>query len=502
MSALSFLYWEEMESYVIGIDLGTGSAKAIAMNHAGEVIDTAQVAYPTLQPKPGYQEQAPELIWQAFIKCISRITSRQKASPDAVCLSSAMHSVIPIDKNGNALTDMIIWADNRSAAIATAIHQSASGQTVYEQSGTPIHAMTPLCKIQWINTFQKNIFSQTTKFISIKEYIWYKLFREFEVDYSIASATGLMNIEKLKWNDTSLEVSSITSQQLSTLVNSNHQRKCTDPSLYRQMGIANDIPFFIGASDGCLANVGSFATEDGYMALTIGTSGAVRVTRKKPMLNFKAMTFNYRLDDTTYVCGGPINNGGVALKWYAEKLLGKKLESARDYESLFAALAQTSPGADGLIFLPYLLGERAPIWNSNASGVFFGMRGHHQQAHFTRAVIEGISTSLYDIAHNMIETGLDIRQIHVSGGFVQSGEWLQILADLFGRKVCLINTADASATGAAFLAMRELKIISDYEQLKPKQIKEFLPEPNHMAAYRELFLTYRKLFERLAELMK
>lgn len=490
-----------MASYIIGIDIGTGSTKAIAMDYAGEVIQTSQVSYPTLQPKPGYQEQAPELIWQAFVKCISRITAAQGESPQAISLSSAMHSVIPVGKDGTPLMNMIIWADNRSSVTATAIHKSEAGQDLYEKTGTPIHAMTPLCKLKWMNENESEIFSCTFKFISIKEYVWFKLFHEYEVDYSIASATGMMNIGELRWNDQSLKVAAVREDQLSTLVNTNHQRKCSGASQCDELGITTDTPIFIGASDGCLANVGSFATEDGYMALTIGTSGAVRVSRRKPMLNFKAMTFNYLLDDVTYVCGGPINNGGVALKWYAENLLAKKLESTADYTALLDALKITTPGSLGLVFLPYVLGERAPIWNSDACGVFFGMKGHHRQEHFTRAVVEGICTSLYDIAHNMIETGLDIRQIHVSGGFVHSEQWLQILADLFGKKVCLINTADASAIGAAFLAMKNLGVISSYQELKPLQIKEFMPDPENMASYRELFLRYRNVYEALAGLM-
>lgn len=490
-----------MQSYIIGIDLGTGSAKAIAMDHSGQVIHTSQVTYPTLQPRPGYQEQAPELIWQAFIESISRITSALRKSPDAVCLSSAMHSVIPIDKHHNPLMNMIIWADNRSSSVATAIHNSSYGQELYEKTGTPIHAMTPLCKLRWLKEYESEIFSKTAKFISIKEYIWLRMFQQYEVDYSIASATGMMNIEEFNWNDRSLEVSSVREDQLSSLVNTNHHRTCDDVALCSQLGISRDTPVFIGASDGCLANVGSFATGEGYMALTIGTSGAVRVSRKKPMLNFKAMTFNYLLDETTYVCGGPINNGGVALKWYVENLLGKNLENAGDYAAILGALKETSPGAGGLIFLPYVLGERAPIWNSNASGVFFGMRGYHTQAHFTRAVIEGISTSLYDIAFNMIETGLDIKQIHVSGGFVHSEQWLQILADMFGKKVCLINTADASAIGAALLAMKDIGMISDYHQLRPREIKEFHPDPADMASYRGVFLKYRRVYEHVKGLM-
>ena len=489
-----------MEPYVIGIDLGTGSAKAIAMNHAGNVIDTAQVAYPTLKPKPNYQEQAPELIWQAFIKCIARITSNREKSPDAIALSSAMHSVIPVDEKGNPLMNMIIWADNRSANNATRIHQSPSGKTIYEQTGTPIHAMTPLCKIQWLQENEPALFAKTSRFISIKEFIWHKLFVTYEVDYSIASATGLMDIESLSWSEEAMRTCGIREHQLSTLVNSNYSRGCIDAEHCRELGISSGTQFFIGASDGCLANVGSFATEEGYMALTIGTSGAVRVARKQPMRNFKAMTFNYRLDDATYICGGPTNNGGVILKWYTENVLNKKLETANDYALFFKNLSD-NPGADGLIFLPYILGERAPIWNSNACGVFFGMQGHHQQAHFNRALIEGISMALFDIAHGMIDAGLSIKQIHVSGGFVHSEEWLQILANIFGKKICLINTADASAIGAAFLAMKHLGIIKDYKAWKPQEIKEILPQPEYQSAYQNLFLKYRNLYERVADLM-
>ena len=484
-----------MEPYVIGIDLGTGSAKALAMNPSGKIVDSAQLAYPIVEPQPGFQEQAPELIWQAFVKCISAICGRMQKVPAAISLSSAMHSVIPIGANNEPLMNMMIWADNRSASIARNIHQSPVGQDIYEETGTPIHAMTPLCKIQWLSEHASEIFKATAKFISIKEYVWFKLFNVYEADYSIASATGLMDIDKLSWYGPSLATASIKEDQLSTLVNTNHQRYCTDRSLLGEIGIDADTPFFIGASDGCLANIGSFATDEGEMALTIGTSGAVRVTRNRPMLNFKAMTFNYRLDESTYVCGGPINNGGIALKWYAEKLLEKKLDTVSDYAAVLEGLKKTQPGANGLIFLPYVLGERAPIWNSEASGVFFGIRTHHEQAHFTRAVVEGISTSLYDIAHNMIETGLDITQINVSGGFVHSEEWLQLLADIFGKKVCLINTADASAIGAAFLAMKHLGMIGSYQQLKPKEIKEFVPNDANMTTYRQLFLRYRKLFQ-------
>jgi gluconokinase len=213
------------------------------------------------------------------------------------------------------------------------------------------------------------------------------------------------------------------------------------------------------------------------------------------------MTFNYRLDERRYVCGGPTNNGGVILKWFAETFLGGKLENADDYTKLFKTLSESEPGAQGLIFLPYIMGERAPIWNSNASGVFFGMRGYHTQAHFTRAVIEGISLALYDIAQNMADSGLTVRQINVSGGFVHSQQWLQILADIFGKKICLINTADASAIGAAFLALKELGVIHDYSEIKTNDIKEILPQQEFVPVYQRLFEKYRNLYDSIAHHM-
>lgn len=490
-----------MEPYVIGLDLGTGSAKAVAMNHAGRVIDTAQASYPTLQPKRGYHEQDPELIWQAFVACLARIISARKCNPDAVALSSAMHSIIPVDARGKPLMNAIIWADSRSASIATDVHRSAAGQLLYEQTGTPLHAMSPLCKIKWIKENQPEVFSQAAKFISIKEFIWHRLFDHYETDYSIASATGLFNIENRIWNDLSLDVTSLHMEQLSTPVNTNYKRTYSHTVRWPEPVLPEGIPFLIGASDGCLANVGSFATEEGTMALTIGTSGAVRIVKKKPMLNFKAMTFNYLLDDATYVCGGPTNNGGVVLKWYAETFLGKKLKSAADYDALLNTLGDTKAGAEGLVFLPYVLGERAPIWSSGACGVFFGLRADHRQAHMTRAVVEGISMALYHIADNMMDAGLDVRQIHVSGGFVHSTQWLQVIANLFGKKMLLVNTADASAVGAAMLALKDLGIISDYAELQPSDIKALLPEDQEMAAHQECFALYKELYNATAGLM-
>jgi gluconokinase len=419
-----------------------------------------------------------------------------KGSPSGIALSTAMHSLI-VMRDGKPITNMITWADNRAAEIARKVRKSSSGEMLYEQSGTPIHAMSPLCKILWLKENDPEVFTSAHTFISIKEYLWYKLFNVFEVDYSIASANGLMDILALEWNTNALTLCGITEQQLSTLVNTSHTRRNANASTVTAMGISPETAFVIGSSDGCMANLGSFATKPGIAALTIGTSGAIRVASESPLYNFGAMTFNYRLDEKMFICGGPSNNGGIILRWYAESFLQKKLSTQEDYHNLLSRIKTIPAGADGLIFLPYLLGERAPIWDSESCGVFFGIRKHHTQDHFTRAVVEGVSMALYDIAENMEKCGLMIDRVNVSGGFVHSTQWLKILADIFNKKICLINASDASATGAAYLCLKTLVLAEDENAFQSNAIQQIIPDADNHKVYQQQFKTYRDLYQSL-----
>jgi gluconokinase len=484
--------------YFIGIDIGTGSTKAVAIDISGEPLHATQASYPTTSPEPTYSEQDPELIWQAFVTALSELVNHFGKSPEGVALSSAMHSVIPVDDKGTPLMNMITWADNRSATVAKALRATNLGEKIYGETGTPIHAMTPVCKINWLRENEHDLFSKTHKFISIKEFIWFKLFALFEVDYSIASATGLFDIKELAWHKDAIEYCGLTTSQLSDPVDATHARNKLCDSASRSLKILDGVTFIIGGSDGCMANLGSFAVAPGIAALTIGTSGAIRVANAKPTVNFHAMTFNYLLSKDVFISGGPINNGGVILKWYAEIFLEKPLKKAADYDDILLEIADIKPGAEGLIFIPYLLGERAPVWDSEACGVFFGIRNFHTQAHFTRAVVEGISMALFSIAAAMEGSGLSIQQVHVSGGFVHSEEWLQILADIFNKKICLINAEDASAVGAAYLGCKTLKLIGDYDDLKPKQDAAYLPNPVNHAVYKKAFAIYENLYKKLA----
>lgn len=492
---------KKSHEYIIGIDIGTGSTKAIAMDNKGTIVANSQIFYPTQNLYPGFAEQDPEVIWNAFADCIKKIISNIKYPPASISLSSAMHSVMAMDKNNLAITSLITWEDTRSGDIAQRIRKLPEAENLYQTTGTPIHSMTPLCKIIWLKENASEIFASAFKFISIKEFIWYKLFKVYEIDHSIASATGLFDIKNLKWNDFSLQLCGINSSRLSEIVATNFLRKDLDSSISSLLNISSETFFCIGASDGCLANVGSYAVEKGTAALTIGTSGAVRIASSKPIFDFASMSFNYLLDEKTFICGGPVNNGGNVVGWLFEAILNNANPSDQDYKNLFKIIDTVPAGSKGLIFLPYLFGERAPVWDEKSSGVFFGINSSHTHAFFLRATLEGICYSMNQVLENVESSTEKILQLNVGGGFIHSKTWMHILADITSKKLCVIETEDSSAIGAALLNMKALKMIDSYDSLKPKNNLLIEPDLRNHSVYQKYYAVFKKLYKPMKELM-
>lgn len=478
--------------YILGIDIGTGSTKAVALDLYGATLETSQQHYPSFSTRPGYLEQDPEQIWKALYQCLEEMVLKMNGAPVAIGFSSAMHSVIPVNQEGGALAPMMTWADSRSAAVASRIIASEDWGTLYRATGTPIHAMSPLCKLIWLKENEPVLFGEAYKFISIKEYLWYKLFGVFEIDHSIASCTGLFDITQLCWHQAALELAGITPDHLSAPVSTGYGRSGAAIAID---GL-KDTLFVTGASDGCLANLGTYANAPGIAALTIGTSGAVRIMSDQPIYNNEAMTFNYLLDEQIYVCGGPVNNGGIALQWLLKNVWGRENLSQDDYTELFKQVETVPAGSEGLIFLPYLTGERAPIWDTASCGTFFGLRLHHQQAHLARATLEGICYALNDVLNAVAKHAPEITHIHVSGGFIHSKIWMQILADITGRKVVLVQEADASAVGAAYLAARTLGL-SGVERFTPDTEQVIVPDPANHELYLQVFQLFSDLYGNL-----
>ena len=487
-------------AYVIGIDIGTGSTKAVALNATGEVLATAQQHYSPLPAPPGRYEQGPNVIWQALVQCLNDVVQQLQAAPAMVSFSACMHSLLAVDKEGKPLTHMITWADARSQAIADALRQSPTAEELYKATGTPLHSMSPLTKIIWFCQKEKERFSQAAKWISIKEYIWFQLFGVYEVDVSIATASGLMDIHQFSWYEPALALAQISPDQLSTIKPTTFMRSKVQATAKQHLQVEDDTLFCIGSSDGCMANLGSGAVHPGIGALTIGTSSAVRVAVPKPVLAFSSMLFNYPINEHTFICGGPLNNGGNMVHWAIKKMQALQNPTQKDYERFYTEVGEITAGSQGLICLPYFIGERAPVWDERSSGVFLGVKAYHTPAHFHRAVLEGVCFALYDVLQQVEEATGTVQQLNVSGGFIRSEVWLQMLADITGKKLCIVTTEDASATGAALLAMGANGWIKT-ERVGKDVLQTINPQKEQHALYQSYFNIYKTLYPSLQQAM-
>lgn len=478
-------------AYIIGVDIGTSSTKSIVQGMDGKIRGVFQQAYVTSHPQPDYSEQMPRVILEAVMAGIREAAARMGYAPAAVSFSSAMHSIMAIGADGDELTPLIIWADNRSEPNALVLRDTPEGRLIYRQTGTPVHAMSPLCKIMWLRERQPAVFAATAMFPGIKEYIFHHFFGSWLTDHSVASATGLFDIHTLSWNDTALKVAGITAAQLPRPVPANHVVKGLLPAIAGALGIPADTPFVIGGSDGCLAQLGSGALDPGHATLTIGTSGAVRMAGTRPLTDTAGRLFTYLLTDDIYITGGASNNGGVVLQWLVRDFLQQPLSALN---GLVESALVTDPGK--LLCLPYLLGERAPVWNSHASAAFIGIQPQHTPAHFTRAVLEGVCFALLSIKEALAETAGPVQKISVSGGFTNSPGWIQLLADIFGQEMHLQQESDASALGAILLAAREL----GWPEREEQQAQTvFTPDASRFEGYRRKYERFRKLYQQIEE---
>ncbi|MEY8346113.1 gluconokinase [Niallia circulans] len=493
----------QLSSLYLGVDIGTTSTKSVLFAEAGKVLSMHHVEYPLHSPAPAIAEQDPEQIFQAVLETMK--TAIKKANVDAskiklVSFSSAMHSVIALDEKGKPITRCITWADSRASSWAKKIKEEYNGLEIYRRTGTPIHPMTPLSKLTWLRNDQPAIFTKAAKFIGIKEYIFYRLFNEFVIDYSIASATGLFNLEHLTWDQEALKVAGVTSEQLAKPVPTTHYLTGLKDKYAAELGIPAETPFVVGASDGVLSNLGVNAIDPGVVAVTIGTSGAIRTVTDKPVTDPKGRIFCYCLTEDLWVVGGSVNNGGMTFRWVRDELASSEVETAKrlgidPYEVLTKIASRVTPGADGLLFHPYLAGERAPLWNANARGSFFGLGLHHKKEHMVRAVLEGVILNLYTVMLALQEVIGAPKQIQATGGFARSELWRQMMADIFDQEVVVPESFESSCLGAIVLGMYALGEIDDFSIMKQLVGSTYSHQPiqDNVDIYQDLTAIYIRI---------
>lgn len=480
---------------IIGIDVGTTSTKAVVFDDSGRTWASAKQGYPLTHPQPDRAEQDPAAILQAVVTTVQAVCHQvDPAKIEALALSTAMHSVMLLDHDHQPLTPLLTWADNRSAAITAAWQEAHVDLAHYQRTGTPNHPMTPLAKLRWWQMQQPVLYQQAHYIGDLKSYLCWQLSGHFQIDESLANATGLFNWQTGTWDQTLLTELQLEPQQLPQIVPITTQLLLTE-TVRQQLGLPATTPLVIGASDGALANLGLAATDHHQIALTIGTSGALRIISPQPHLDAAGQLFCYKLRADQWLIGGPVNNGGLVLEWAAATFAGlttaSSAPSQHDYQATLARASQSPAGAHGLLFYPYLNGERAPLWTADARGSLLGLTQQHNSADILRAVLEGITLNLRLVYQQIIALTGPVTAIHAAGGFARSPFWCQLVTDVFGQNVIVPAQVESSSLGAAIVGWQSLRADPTFT-IPVQTTATYHPQAATQARYQELFTIWQQ----------
>lgn len=482
--------------YIIGIDVGTSATKGVLYDETGQKIANLSQGYPLIQEKTGQAEEDPKLIFDAVQNIIFALARRAQGDIAAISWSSQMHSLIGMRKDGELLTNSITWADNRSIEVVRSAKDSGLAQKIYCKTGMPIHPMAPIYKIMWLRQEYPQLVHMVDKWIGIKEYLIYRLTGKIVTDTTMAAGSGLMNLKTLNWDQNLLDYAAVKQTQLPALAKPSTVVGTVKAEYVQKLGIKADTKIVLGASDGYLSTIGINVLDSEHLALNVGTSGAIRTLTSAIKLDNKARYFCYPADKNQFLLGGPVNNGGIVFEW-ARKTLFDINVSTQDYFDI----AQTAPaGSDGLIFLPYLGGERAPIWNSQAKGSFVGLTRKHNKPALARAVLEGILINLYGAASSLISSSKMPRAINATGGFLQNDFIKQMCADIFNLPLVTMKQQQSGTLAAMFLARQALGMNQDLSEISDfvQEDEVYFPNEQEATIYRELIPLYREIEKDLA----
>jgi len=491
---------------IITIELGTNAVRIFAFEMNGNIIASMKGSYPTFHTEPDHSEQDPEQMFITMLYVLKNLLTEKihpkKYNVVSICFSASMHSLLAIDDRGVPLGNAITWSDNRGKIEAQELKNSTLGTKLHDITGTPIHPMSPLIKIAWIKNHDRSRFENTFKFLSIKSYIIQQLTGEYAIDYSLASATGLLNIQTTKWESEALAFAGITTDELPPLAPIFHSPGKLRKEYQKSLGLSPSTKIILGSSDGCMAALGSGVWGEGKAVITIEDSGAVRVVGKEVIRDEKQRFFNYVLAENCYISGGPTNNGGVVFDWFAKQFGDFKIPYEIDHtiEGLIHEASKVAVGSDGLLFLPYLLGERAPIWNANARGSYFGLNIKHERQHFIRATIEGILYEIYSIGKTL-EEHRTINSVVINGSFASVPFCTQIIADLFDKPVSIGKNPDSIAQGAFLLSATDMGLYKNLDEAAGSVVLSTTYKPQKMnnTIYRKYFPIFERLSTKLYE---
>jgi len=490
--------------YLLGIDIGTSGTKGVLMDREGKIYARAGREYSIDMPQPGWAEQDSKMWWEVTIQIIRKVVKESKINPQqirGIGLSGQMHGTVFLDKDLQPFRPAIIWADQRSSSQCEFIYQKIGKEQLAELTGNPVATGFMCSTLLWMKENQPEEFNQIYKVILAKDYIRYRLTGNLGVEVTDASSTLLLDIKKRCWSEELLDILGLPLKILPEEVyESQEVAGYLHVEAARDTGLLERIPVVYGGGDQSMQAVGNGVIRPGILSSTIGTGGQLFITVDKftydPKLRIH--TFCHAIPNSYHLLGA-ILSAGLSLKWLRENILCAS-DSFRIFDE---EVEKIRAGSEGIIFLPYLLGERSPHMNPQAKGVFFGLSLKHHRAHLIKAVMEGVVFALKDCLEVFEELGIKIEQVIASGGGAKSRVWRQIQADIFNKEISMTQSIEQAAMGAAILAGVGVGIYKDTEEGCKKVVKlkeeKIEPIPENADIYNKQFVIYKSLYQDLEE---
>ncbi|MFD1956414.1 xylulokinase [Paenibacillus thailandensis] len=481
--------------YVIGIDLGTSAVKALLVDQNGVVAGEASRSYPLFHEHSGWSEQRPDDWVEATVEALKELASQggvSAADIEGVSFSGQMHGLVLLNKEGEPVRNAILWNDTRTTAQCREIEATLGGKLLSVTRNPALEGFT-LPKILWVREHEPEAFAQAAIFVLPKDYVRYRLTGELHMDYSDAAGTLLLDVAGKRWSDEVLAAFNLDAGFCPPLVESHGLVGTLLPQIAERTGLSPATKVFAGGADNACGAIGAGILSEGLTLCSIGTSGVILSYENDKTKDFagKVHFFNHGKEDAFYAMGVTLA-AGYSLSWFK-----KTFAPGESFDELLAGVGDVKPGSNGLLFTPYLVGERTPHADSTIRGSFIGIDGSHERKHFARAVMEGITFSLHESVDMFRQAGKSVDQIVSIGGGAQNPVWLQMQADIFGAEVVALENEQGPGLGAAMLAAYGcgwFASLDDCAASFVKHARSYKPNAEAAAVYGKLFRVYQQVY--------
>ncbi len=501
-----------MPQYVVAHDVGTGGNKAVLVDTEGNVCATAFAPYSTAYPRPDWAEQEPEDWWRAVCSTTRQVMERKELSPrDILCMvyTTQMLGIVPMGPDGRPLRPGIIWLDARAPGHAERIMRKFLGRKVFAAiAGAELSGKDGLPKLLWLKENEPQVYQKMTCFLDVNGYLTYRATGKMVFEWSCASAFGL-DLKKKDWLRGIIRYAGLDMEKFPPLVRSIDRVGGLTAEAARECGLLEGTPVFGGGGDAPGASVGAGAVREGDGHIYLGTSGWVGVVTRKTPTGRHGVACIQSADPDKALLFAEMETAGACLKWVADEFY--RTEQADPnipnvYALMDAKVESVPPGSDYLVCTPWMYGERAPIADTWVRGTFFNLSADHTREHMLRAVYEGVAYNLRWIIEIVEKTfGFPLPVLRVIGGGARGAPWMQIIADVTGRRVeTVVNPQEAGAVGMALTAAVGLGLYSDFEALRDivRVEREFEPQAGNAEVYDHLYRAYQRIYSCLRDLYR